>query len=167
MKKKGFLPLVDDKTKILVLGTMPSEKSLKSGEYYANPTNQFWRIIFRLFNCENSLLTYSDKVNLLMKKNIGLWDVLAKAKREGSLDSNIRDIEINDFEQFFLSYPNVSVLIFNGQKPAAYFYNCYKSYFNKDYFILPSTSSANTSKPFDVKLIDWKSIITKYTDLQN
>lgn len=163
MKKEGFPPLIDKNTKILVLGTMPGDRSLRTGEYYANPTNQFWKLIFRIFNSGMPVYNYEEKVGLLLKNKIGLWDVLSKAQRTGSLDSNILNEEFNDFHQFFMTYPNVKILIFNGQKPADYFKAKNSLIQDKEYLVLPSTSSANTTRTFDYKLKEWEAALTKYS----
>lgn len=160
MKKEGFPPLIDNNTEIIVLGTMPGDKSIRTGEYYANPTNQFWKLIFHIFNSGIPVFNYEEKSKLLLKNKIGLWDVLSKAHRYGSLDSNIQNEEINDFEQLFKDYPNIKVLIFNGQKPAEYYFRSRNNVFKeKQYHILPSTSSANTTKTFDVKLKEWSNVL--------
>mgnify|MGYP001355687660 CR=1 FL=1 len=162
MKKEGFPPIIDDNTKVLVLGTMPGDRSILTGEYYANPTNQFWKIIFRILNSGESILGYKDKIELLLKNRIGLWDVLFRANRAGSLDSNIYNEELNDFEQLFKDFPNIRVIIFNGQKPANYFKGLENIPKDIEYYILTSTSSANTKKTFERKFQEWKEVITKY-----
>jgi len=67
MRKEGFPPLIDTKTKLLVLGTMPGDKSIRTGEYYANPKNQFWRLIFHIFNSGIHLYNYEEKKVLAYK----------------------------------------------------------------------------------------------------
>jgi len=162
MKKEGFPPLIDENTKVIVLGTIPGDRSIITGEYYANPTNQFWKIIFRAFNLGESVLEYKDKTELLLRNRIGLWDVLYRANRAGSLDSNIHNEEFNDFEQLFKDFPKISVIIFNGQKPANYFKGFGNIPKDFEYYILPSTSSANTNKSFERKFQEWKEVIIKY-----
>lgn len=162
MKKEGFPALIDENTKILVLGTMPGGRSILKGEYYANPTNQFWKIIFRTFNSGESVLRYDDKTELLLKNRIGLWDVLYRANRAGSLDSNIQNEELNTFEQLFKDFSKIKAIIFNGQKPANYFKGIRNIPKDIEYYILPSTSSANTNKTFESKFQEWKEVITKY-----
>jgi hypoxanthine-DNA glycosylase len=162
MIKQGFPPIIDDNTKILVLGTMPGDKSIRTGEYYANSTNQFWKMIFHVFNSGVSVFDYEEKTKLLLNNSIGLWDVLSKAERNGSLDSNILKEEYNDFQHFFKTYPNIKTVIFNGKKPAEYFKANNILFEHKEYHILPSTSSANTTK-FDIKLKDWKAVLSKYS----
>jgi len=162
MKKEGFLPLVDKDIKVLILGTMPGDRSIRTGEYYANPTNQFWKIMFSIFNSGMPVFSYNDKVELLLRNGVGLWDVLYKANRIGSIDSNIYNEEFNDFEQLFNDFLNIKAIIFNGKKSADYFKKIGNTPKDKEYYILPSTSSANTNKPFDRKLKEWQEVITKY-----
>jgi len=161
MKKVGFPPLINENTEILVLGTMPSDKSISSGEYYANPTNQFWKLIFLIFNSGRPVFSYNEKVEILITNKIGLWDVLSKAERSGSLDSNIIDEEFNNFVDLLKIYPKIKLILFNGQKSALYFKA--NNILNKEieYLILPSTSSANTTKTFDNKLKEWKVALKK------
>ena len=86
--KLSLPPISNDKTQILILGTLPSEISLRVKQYYANPRNQFWRIISCITNRSTVPETYEKKINLLKSNQIGLWDVLFQAKRTGSLDKH-------------------------------------------------------------------------------
>jgi len=88
--KQGFPPIVNKKSKVIVLGSMPGEESLKDSEYYAYSSNAFWKIMADLFGFDSSL-KYEDKTNILLKNKIALWDVMYLCEREGSLDSNISD----------------------------------------------------------------------------
>lgn len=159
MKKEGFKPVINNLTEILILGTMPGDVSIQSGEYYANSKNQFWKIIFKIFN--NGLFEndYNSKIELLLKNKIGLWDVLTKTNRIGSLDSNIHREEFNDFDKLFTEYPKIKTIVFNGKKAADYFKGFKSIPKNKEYYILPSTSSSNTWKTFVQKYNEWKEII--------
>jgi len=155
-KKVGFLPIINEQTRILILGTLPSDTSLQKGEYYANPQNQFWRIIFSLYNNGQALTSYDKKCELILKNRLGLWDVLKKANRINSLDSNIHMEEVNDFEDLFSKYPNIKKIIFNGQNAATYYQRLMNRLVKKDMIVLPSTSSANTSKTFSQKGREWE-----------
>jgi hypoxanthine-DNA glycosylase len=159
MKKEGFKPIIDKNTEIIVLGTMPGDRSIQTGEYYANSKNQFWKIIFKTFNNGHSEYSYNNKTELLLKNKIGLWDVLTKAERVGSLDSNIHREEFNDFNKIFNEFPKLRIVIFNGKKAAEYFKGFKSIPKDKEYYILPSTSSANTWKTFDQKWKEWKEIL--------
>jgi hypoxanthine-DNA glycosylase len=156
MKKSGFPPVIDKNTEILILGTLPSDKSIQAQEYYANPKNQFWRIIFTLFNDGKPLYDYDDKINLLLKNKIGLWDVLTKAKREGSLDSNIAEPELDDFSGLFKEYPKIRLLAFNGNSAFTYYIQTKAGLLQKELTVLSSSSSMNTSKTLDLKIKEWQ-----------
>lgn len=161
MKKFSFPPIVDENSQVLILGTMPGNKSLQLNQYYANPTNQFWKILSYItggnFNVE-----YEIKKKVLLKYNIAVWDVLMHCEREGSLDVNISDEFPNDFKIFFAKYPNIKAVFFNGSKAADLFNKYHLGANNKFYKTLPSTSSANTSMTFNDKAGIWKTEIEKY-----
>lgn len=154
---KSFAPFVDKKTTILVIGTMPGEASLQAGEYYAYKHNAFWKIISIAANSGQEFASYSQKLETLRHRNIGLWDNLYSCSREGSLDSNIKSECPNDFEKLLRTYPGITKLIFNGQKSFQFFKKYHKELLRqKAYEILPSTSPANASVPFGVKFEIWK-----------
>ncbi|PZR12172.1 MAG: DNA-deoxyinosine glycosylase [Flavobacterium psychrophilum] len=156
--KKAFSPIVDYDSKILILGTMPGEKSLELQEYYGNRGNQFWRLMYSVFNEEVSN-DYVFKIALLRKHSIALWDVLEYCERKGSLDSNIRNEKANNFDAFYNKYPNIKHVLFSSKNAAAY----YDRYIGRregiGYDVLPSPSGANATKSFAQKLEEWKNKI--------
>ena len=156
--KQAFPPLVNQNSKILILGTMPGEKSLELQEYYGNKGNSFWKLLFTLFN-RPLPKDYIEKKQLLEENNIALWDVLAYCERTGSLDSNIKNEKANDFQSFYKQYPNIKHVFFSS-KNASNFYDKYVGR-KKDlqYSILPSPSGANASKSFLQKLEEWEAIL--------
>jgi hypoxanthine-DNA glycosylase len=158
--KTSFDPISNADTTILILGTMPGDKSLELGEYYGHSRNRFWKIISTITS--NDLpVTYSDKKALLLKSKIGIWDVAHKANRKGSLDSAIENEEPNDLNSFISSHKNLKVIAFNGTKSQSLF----DKYFNRKggikYITLPSTSPANTGIDFDNICKQWRHILTK------
>src|SRR5437868_8498915 len=86
--KRSFPPFVDARARLLVLGTLPGEESLRRGEYYAHPRNLFWPIVFALFG-ETPTPVYADRVRFITAHNIALWDVCASAQRVASADTTI------------------------------------------------------------------------------
>ena len=158
--KTSFDPISNDETTILILGTMPGDKSLELGEYYGHPRNRFWKIISTITN--NDLpLTYSDKKALLLKTKIGIWDVAHKAIRKGSLDSAIEDEEPNDLDSFMSKHKNLKVIGFNGTKSEALFDKYFDRKCDIKYISLPSSSPANTGVNFDNICKLWRQILTK------
>jgi len=156
MRKSGFPPVIDKNTEILILGSLPSDISILKGEYYANPKNQFWKIIFAIFNNNMLLYLYNEKTELLLKNKIGLWDVLTEADRIGSLDSNIQREVLNDFNGLFADYPNIRKLAFNGDKAFQCYLRMRAGLPQKELVALTSSSSMNTSKSVLLKVNEWE-----------
>lgn len=156
--KKAFPPFINKDSKILILGTMPGEKSLELGEYYGNRGNQFWKLLFAMFNKELTH-NYEEKKLLLKQHNIAVWDVLEYCERQGSLDSNIKNEKANDFIAFYKMYPNIKHVFFSSKNASAY-YNKYVGLRpNIIYYTLPSPSGANATKSFTEKLKEWSNTI--------
>ena len=158
--KKSFEPISDSETMILILGTIPGDKSLELQEYYGNARNRFWKIISTITNNEFPL-NYTDKKKLLLKTKIGVWDVAHKADRKGSLDSAIKNEEPNDLKDFIAKHKNLKVIGFNGTKSEILF----NKYFGREkhikYILLPSTSQANTKIDFENSCEIWRQILRK------
>lgn len=112
---RSFPPLADASARILILGSMPGEESLRAGQYYAHPRNAFWKLMGELFDA-GAELPYQRRTQQLKKSGIALWDVLASCLRKGSLDSAIAtdSINANDFQAFFAAHRNITQVFFNG-----------------------------------------------------
>lgn len=115
----SFAPVVDDATRVLILGSLPGTKSLAVQQYYAHPQNAFWRLTGNIIGVDLAALAYSDRLAALLVAGVGVWDVVASARRAGSLDTAIRDIEGNDLMTLVASLPSLRLVAFNGQKAAA------------------------------------------------
>ena len=154
-----FPPVADKEITRMIIGSMPGVASLNANQYYAHPRNAFWKIIARLFDADYPFENYEDKLSLLLKNHIGLWDVFASCERDGSLDSDIKNAVVNDFEAFLKAHPKVKTLYFNGNTA---YKNFIKSFhINKlDLIALPSTSPANARLSFEEKITVWEVIKT-------
>ena len=119
--KHGLPPIVWPHARVLVLGSLPGDESLRRQQYYGNPRNQFWTIIGRVHGGAPVDAGYAERLALLERHGIALWDVLASAQRRGSLDSNIRDEVPNDFTDVLRNLPELRVIALNGAKAAAAF----------------------------------------------
>ena len=160
----GFPLVAKSDAKILILGSMPGQKSLEENQYYAHPRNSVWPIMFKLLKIDNEL-TYADRKTLLLKNNTALWDVLKSCYREGSLDSDIDQstIEPNDFIEFFSRHKQVTAVFFNGAKAEQLFKKNILMTLNQaqqklSFFRLPSTSPAHAALTFKQKLLQWEII---------
>lgn len=114
LRKRCFDPVVDERTRLLVLGSLPGEKSLAVQQYYANRQNKFWLLMSEVIGAELVALDYEARLRTLLAHGVGLWDVVAEAHRPGSLDSAIRDRDDNDLPALLARYPGIAALAFNG-----------------------------------------------------
>jgi TDG/mug DNA glycosylase family protein len=111
----GLDPVIQTDCKILIVGSFPSSISLARGEYYANPRNDFWKIIEVIFHL-NPGLEYQDRINFLLSHAIGLWDVVSKCKRPGSADIAIREPEPARIGDMLIRYPEIHTILCNGRR---------------------------------------------------
>lgn len=155
--KTSFPPIAAEETSILILGSLPGDKSLEVQEYYAHPRNRFWRLMAE-FGGSDYPHNYQAKLELLLQNKIGLWDVVQSAKRVGSMDVNIFDEIPNDLEGFIENHPNLKIICFNGSKSEKLFYKYFKPKASLKYLALPSTSPANASYTFERLCEKWKEI---------
>ncbi|MCD9855393.1 DNA-deoxyinosine glycosylase [Epilithonimonas sp. JDS] len=152
----SFPPIVDSNSRILILGSMPGAKSLQMQQYYAFPQNQFWRIMFQLFDEEFSE-DYETRINLIKKNNIALWDVIESCERKGSSDTEIKDEIDNNIPELIESHPKIRTIFCNGQKSYKNLLKILGKDFKIPIVVLPSTSPLHTAK-FEEKLERWKVI---------
>ena len=156
--KISFAPIADPETKILILGTMPGEKSLALNEYYGHPQNRFWRTLAAITN-QQIPSSYAEKKQLLSNAHIGVWDVAHKAHRIGSLDSAIKQEEPNDLKSFISAHKKLQVIGFNGKLAE----KLYDKYFERvdtiRYVSLPSTSPANAGTGLEALCEKWKQLL--------
>ena len=154
----SFPPIISEGSKILILGSVPGVKSLEMQQYYAHPQNQFWKIIFQLFE-EDFTADYQKRTEIIRKNNIALWDVIDSCEREGSLDTKIRNEEHNDILKILRHHPNIKAVFCNGQKS----FKNLKKILGKEAeipaLVLPSTSPLHTVS-FDKKLAEWEILKT-------
>ena len=154
----GFAPIADKNSRILILGSMPSVMSLHRGQYYGNPQNAFWRLMEELLD-ETFHDDYAQRTALLLRHGVALWDVLRSCERAGSLDSNIKRPEVNDFTAFFDAHPRISRVYLNGGKAYALFKKHVGFTFpGIEFARLGSTSPAH-AVPFEERLVDWRRIL--------
>ncbi|WP_449397499.1 DNA-deoxyinosine glycosylase [Chryseobacterium wanjuense] len=153
----SFPPIIDYNSKILILGSIPGVKSLEKQQYYGHPQNKFWKIIFELFN-EEFTEDYIERIDILKKHHIALWDVIDSCERKGSLDSEIRNEEANQIAELLEKHPNIRAIFCNGGKS----YKNLQKILGKDFkipvFLMPSTSPLHTIS-FERKLDGWKTIL--------
>lgn len=153
--KRSFPPVVDARTRLLVLGSLPGEESLARGQYYANPRNHFWRLIGDVAGADLAALPYEARLDALLAAGIGLWDTVGAASRRGSLDAAIRGHSANDLATLAGTLPKLRAVAFNGGKSAALGRPQLAGRPGLALISLPSSSPAYTL-PFEEKLAAWR-----------
>ncbi|WP_166037572.1 DNA-deoxyinosine glycosylase [Sphingosinicella sp. YJ22] len=109
-----FPPVVRPDTRLLVLGSLPGAMSLAAGRYYANPRNQFWRLMESVIDRPLADADYDQRLALLLDAGVGLWDTVAAAQRPGSLDADIRLHAASDLQALVATVPRLRAMAFNG-----------------------------------------------------
>jgi hypoxanthine-DNA glycosylase len=156
--KRCFEPVVDDATRLLILGSLPSEQSLLKGEYYGNKQNKFWELIGAVIGADLRALPYGARLDSLRAHGVGLWDVVAEAKREGSLDSQIRERLNNDLTGLVAGLPQLAAIAFNGGTAARHGVKALGQDAQRYQIVpLPSSSPAYTLA-YAEKLKAWSSL---------
>lgn len=117
--KASFAPLADGHTRVLILGSLPGDRSLAAGRYYAHPQNQFWRLVGTAIGRDLAAVDYDARLGELRAAGIGLWDVIDTARREGSGDAAIREHAANDLAALVARLPALRAIAFNGGKALA------------------------------------------------
>ena len=112
--KRAFDPVVDARTRLLILGSLPGDASLKAGQYYGHPQNGFWRLVGGVIRRDLVALPYPERLEALRAAGVGLWDVIASAERPGSLDAAIRKVEAADLNRLVDDLPLLRAVGFNG-----------------------------------------------------
>jgi hypoxanthine-DNA glycosylase len=155
--KRSFPPVTDANTRVLLLGSLPGEESLARQRYYANPRNQFWRLVGAVIEEDLVSLSYEDRLDKLLARSIGLWDTVGSATRRGSLDGNIRLHTANPLPELVASLAALQAVGFNGGKSAALGVPQLAGRPGLALIPLPSSSPAHTL-PFAAKLERWMAL---------
>jgi TDG/mug DNA glycosylase family protein len=162
----SFNPQVGAGCRVLVLGTVPSLRSLEMQQSYAHPHNMFWPFMGRLYDAGPEL-PYAERIARLHAAGVGIWDVLKDCERPGSLDSSILPgSEVaNDIPGLLAAYPTIAAIALNGGKAQQVFARRIAPHIDAErlksvtILALPSTSPANASIPRDVKLERWSQLL--------
>lgn len=156
-------PVVSSATRLLILGSFPGVASLAARQYYGHPQNHFWRILQAFWpstHREMVIDSYESRIEWLLDHGLGLWDVYGSCERQGSLDSAIRNPEVNDFARLAARCQALRAIAHNGGE----------SYKQAGQLTLPgvlihrlpSTSPANATWSFERKLAAWRLVFEQH-----
>jgi hypoxanthine-DNA glycosylase len=154
-RQRGLPPIVDARTRVLVLGSFPGVASLAARQYYAHPRNHFWPIMAAILDEPLIDLPYLARLGRLRARGVGLWDIIVACHRRGSSDDAIRDAEQGDVRRIRRVAHSLAVVCFNGNTAAS----AEPLWREAGYATLrmPSTSPAYT-RPLAEKLLGWRAM---------
>jgi hypoxanthine-DNA glycosylase len=162
----GLPPLIAPSTRVLILGSFPGVKSLKAQQYYGHPQNHFWKLVFSIVmprgQQEICASSYEVRSKAMLAHGIGCWDVYASCEREGSLDSAIRNAQLNDLASIKKRCPTLQAIAHNGGE--SYSHAKHTLALGLPIYKLPSSSPANASWSFERKLAAWQEALLPYLE---
>ena len=153
---RNFEPVYTPQARVLIVGSMPGVKSLEAQQYYAHPRNAFWPILFDVFGRERTQ-DYEEKKALIRENGLALWDAAALCEREGSLDSDMRDIVYSDFDSLYARCPQIHTVLCNGTAAHTLFLKSGAAG-GRRVLRMPSTSPAYTMA-YAKKLEVWRAAV--------
>ena len=153
--KHAFPPSVAPDARLLILGSLPGEESLRQGRYYAHPTNAFWWLVGEVVGESLVALPYEARLERLKAHRIALWDVIERAERQGSLDQAIRDPQARDLASFAATLPELRAIAFNGGTSARHGRRQLAGVETYALIDLPSSSAAHAGMRREAKLERW------------
>ena len=156
-RKRSFPPVVDRRSRLLVLGTLPGEESLRRQEYYAHPRNLFWPIVCGLFDADVPT-RYDERLRFALRQGLALWDVVADGERTASADATIRGEVPNTIADLLAAYPGIRAVAFNGSGAQRLHDRHFVRRADIRYLALPSTSPAHARLSYHEKLARWRAL---------
>jgi hypoxanthine-DNA glycosylase len=157
---EGLAPVVDERTRLIVLGSFPGVASLQAQQYYGHPRNHFWPILSALWNMDLRHAPYERRLAAAQAHGLGIWDVYASCQREGSLDSAIENARLNDLAGLRHRAPGLEAIAHNGGESARAMR--VTGALGLAVHRLPSTSPANASWSFERKLAAWRTVFEQH-----
>jgi len=151
---QGLPPVIARHSRLVILGSFPGVASLQAQQYYGHPHNQFWPLLGAIWGIDLLALPYRQRLTQLRRRGLGLWDVYACCRREGSLDSAIQDAHFNDLASLKRRAPQLRLVAHNGGESARAMQQVLA--LGLPVLKLPSSSPANASWSFDRKRAAWR-----------
>lgn len=149
-------PVFDKDSRVLILGSFPSVKSREEGFFYGHPQNRFWRVTASVFG-EDVPKTIDEKKSFLLRNHIALWDVIGSCEINGSSDSSIRNVSVNDIKMI-LETADIQAIYLNGKKAFQLYQKHILPVTGREGICLPSTSPANAAWQMDKLVREWSVI---------
>lgn len=162
----SFAPVADGASRLLILGSLPGPVSLREQQYYGMKQNAFWQILYELLG-EAPKESYAEKVEMLHRHQIALWDIYQSAHRQGALDTAIQAPVPNHLPGFLRAHPGIGIILFNGGTAYAGFKRAFPQLLEQyPHRLVLSTSPACARKP-GIKADNWRQALIDLGFLQS
>lgn len=155
--KHPFLPIYNENSRVLILGSFPSVKSREQLFFYGHPQNRFWKVLSAIFECPLPE-TITQKTEMLLSHQVALWDVIARCDIKGSADASIENVVVNDLS-IIVNHAPIEHIYCNGNKAFELYQRYIEPQLQKAAVCLPSTSSANAAWSLDRLIAAWHQLI--------
>ena len=155
--KHPFPAVVDSKSRILILGSVPSIKSVENNFYYMHPKTRFWKVLSAIFGVDLYSATVDERISFLLENKIALYDSVEECDIEASKDSAISNVVPADIPSL-VAKSEISHIFCNGKASLYYLLSAYPEY-ESITTLLPSTSPANAQFSLEKLIEAWKVII--------
>ena len=159
---EGLSPIIGNEPRVLILGSFPSVISLERSGYYANPRNQFWKIMEAVCGIPETA-GYQERIRFLKENHIALWDVVGGCSRTGSADASLKNIQTNNIAGILAEHPGIQCIVLNGRTAERLFLQAFREdpvISSRTILGMPSTSPANAGMSLPEKVLKWKEILT-------
>lgn len=152
-------PIYDNNSKILILGSFPSQKSREQMFFYGHPQNRFWRVLSAVLGDETPS-TVDEKRRFLLAHGIAVWDVIASCDIVGSSDSSIKNVVPNNLDRILLC-ADIKAIFVIGITAEKYYNKYIRDKIGREAICLPSTSPANAAYSIERLTQAW-SIVNQF-----
>ena len=154
-----FEPVVDENSRLLILGSFPSVKSRETQFYYGHKQNRFWSVLAQIWHCTLPQ-TVEEKQEMLLAHGVAVWDILKSCEIEGSSDASIRNPAANDIAGL-IDRTDIAAVFFNG-KTAYQMYQKHSQPLTVPIRVLPSTSPANAAYSLERLCEIWGQALSEF-----
>ena len=144
-----FGPIWDDRSRVLILGSIPSPSSRKAGFYYMFPHNRFWPVLAALFDQPVPGPDPAVRARFALNHCIALWDVIQECDIHGASDASITNVVPTDIAGLLDRVPIGTIFTTGRKADQLYRRYCLPILQERGYrptmINLPSTSPANAA----------------------
>lgn len=157
--KHPFGAVINNDCETLILGSVPSVKSVEHNFYYMHPHNRFWKVMSALLNEDLINANIPTRADLLLKHRIALYDSVEECDIEGSSDNKISNVIPADIPSL-IAGTRITRIFCNG---VASYINLMKFHPELEELTtkLPSTSPANAVYSLEKLTATWKEELFK------